>query len=347
MFHPRVTLAEVAAACGITRMTASRALREGTPVAPATRDRVRAAAARLGYRADPFLSGLAEHRHHRRRIARRSATIAYVTQYGRGSHSLNWRSWPMYLGYFEGAQRRAAELGYGLEEFAAPPVGSAGRATAVLAHRGYVGLLMAPTAAALGRTRLGMENFPAVALGNSLRKPRLHSAGPNHYQNVQDLLHELKRRGYQRPGLAVTRALDARSVHRWTASFRSWQELFLPPGNRVAICQPREDRFETDVSRWFEREKPDVVVSAIDRVHEVLVRAGVRFPEDAGAALLSLFPAQFGRLAGFSEDPDAIGTSAVDLLHMLILRNERGVPRQPLGLQVDGTWHDGPTLRAG
>jgi LacI family transcriptional regulator len=326
-------------------MTASRALREGTVVAEATRARVRAEAERLGYRPDPFLAGLSEHRR-RGGGAWRRATLAYVTQYAAGTKFARWRKWPVYRGFFDGAKARAEALGYGLEEFSVSAAGTRTRAERVLANRGYAGLLMAPADSAAGYTRLGLDEFPVVALGYSLRKPRLHHAVSNHYRAVQDVLHEVKKRGYRRPGLAVSRQRDARSMHRWTASFRSWQELYLPASRRVPVCLVDDTEMDAAMPAWFARERPDVVLTVTSAEREVLVRAGWSFPRDAGYAALSLQPGEAGVCAGFSEEPSAVGASAVDLLHLLILRNERGVPEGPLGLLVDGRWHDGPTLRA-
>lgn len=339
----RTTLAEVAAECGVTKMTASRALRGGTVVAEETRVRVKAAAERLGYRPDPFLAGLAEHK--RRSVApERKATLAYVTQYGAGTDFARWREWPVYNSFFTGAKARADALGYGLEEFSVPAAGSRARAERVLMNRGYAGLLMAPAHSAAGYTRLGLADFPVVALGYSLRKPRLHHAVTNHFQAVQDVMHELKRRGFQRVGLAVSRQRDARSAHRWTASFCSWQEMFLPASRRVPPCLSDTGAMDAALPAWFERERPDVVLTVLAWERDVLVRAGWKFPQDAGYAALSLQAHEVGESAGYSEEPLTVGASAVDLLHLLILRNERGVPACPLGLQVDGRWHDGPTL---
>lgn len=57
-----ITLAEVAQRAGVSKITASRALREGTPVAQATRRRILAAAAELGYAPNLLARGLAQNR---------------------------------------------------------------------------------------------------------------------------------------------------------------------------------------------------------------------------------------------------------------------------------------------
>src|SRR5262245_25256178 len=54
--RPPISLRHVAEAAGVSRMTASRALRPGSPVAPAVRERVLAAARDLGYSPDKMVS---------------------------------------------------------------------------------------------------------------------------------------------------------------------------------------------------------------------------------------------------------------------------------------------------
>lgn len=340
MIKRRVTLEDVAVACGLTKMTVSRAIRPNTQVAPATRARVQEAVRRMGYRPDPLLSGLQSHRRGVRQ-GRRSATIAYVTNYPDNA----WRRWPVWSGFYLGAKARADELGYGLEEFAMINSGGAERASKVLHHRGYAGLLLAPSRLPLGFTRLRLEDFPAVAIAHSIRKPRLHYATPDHVHAIQRTMHELKRRGYRRPGLVISSRQDARVERRWSASFRMWQERFLSEENRLALCWAEPADLELAVPRWLEKERPDVVVSDLERMLPLLETLGLVAPREIGYASLSLRPGELGRVAGNCEEAAAVGAAAMDLLRSAIERNERGAPALPCGVHVDGSWHDGLTLR--
>lgn len=69
--HDRATIEDVASAAGVSVATVSRALRDLPNVAASTRERVREAASRLEYRADPAASRLA---------AGRSRSVAVVVQ---------------------------------------------------------------------------------------------------------------------------------------------------------------------------------------------------------------------------------------------------------------------------
>lgn len=342
MAGKRATLAEVAELCGVSVMTASRALRAGTKVAPGTRAAVRAAAEKLGYKSDPFMSVLVNYRRNVR-APRRSATVAYVTNYPPGTP---WRGWPVYGGYFRGARERAEQLGYGLEEFSRAGAGSLRRAEEILHHRGYVGLLLAPTLSAIGHTRLDVGQLPAVALGLSLRLPRLHFAAGDPYRATLDLLHRLKRAGYRRPGFAAVRAHDARTEHRASAAFLGWQALHLPEAERVPCCLLPHEEFGENAPRWFRKWRPDVVVGSEVWPAMVLEKAGVRFPKDAAFATTGLQPEDEPRFSGMLPDAAATGAAAMDLLHSLILRSERGVPEVARGVVVDAAWHPGSTAPA-
>lgn len=339
MSGKRPTLADVAARCGVSTMTASRALRADTKVAPATRAAVRAAAETLGYKADPFLSVLVNYRRNVR-APLRAATIAYVTNYPAGTP---WRDWPIYGGYFRGAKARAEELGYGVEEFSRTAAGSLRRAEDILHHRGFVGLLLAPTMTPAGHTRLDVGALPAVALGLSLRLPRLHFTATDPYRATLDLLHRLKRAGYRRPGFAAVYSHDARLEHRPSAAFRSWQELFGREREAVPPCLLPHDEFAAGLVRWLRKWRPDIVVGSEVWPAMVLEKAGVRFPEDAGFASTGLMPGDAPRYSGMCADAVATGAASVDLLHSLILRGEHGVPEAARGVFVDLTWHPGET----
>ncbi len=339
MQSKRATLAEVAERCGVSTMTASRALRVGTRVSPETRAAVQAAARELGYRSDPFMSVLVNYRRNVR-APRRTATVAYVTNYPAGTP---WRDWPIYGGYFQGARERAEQLGYGTEEFPLGAAGSLRRAEEILHHRGYVGLLLGPTLSAAGHTRLELGELPAVALGRSLRLPRLHYAASDPYRSTLDLLHRLKRLGYRRPGFAAVSSHDARTEHRASAAFLSWQSLHVPEAARVPCCLLTHEEFSRGAPRWFRKWKPDVVVGSEVWAAMVLEKGGVRFPADAAFASPGLQAGDEERFSGMRLDAAATGAAALDLLHSLILRGEGGVPAMARGVSVDALWHAGAT----
>jgi hypothetical protein len=85
----RITLGQVAETCQFSLATVPRALRDHPRIPPSTRQRVREAAERLGYRPDPALSALVAHRESRRRDwqAPRGDVLAFVTRWLFAAHS--------------------------------------------------------------------------------------------------------------------------------------------------------------------------------------------------------------------------------------------------------------------
>jgi len=78
MARGRVTLKDLAAELGLSVAAVSMALRNHRKIAAATRERVKAKAAELGYRPDPTLRALADYRTRRRAAARRWNRVALV-----------------------------------------------------------------------------------------------------------------------------------------------------------------------------------------------------------------------------------------------------------------------------
>lgn len=339
MPQKRPTLADIAARCGVTVMTVSRALRAGTQVAPDTRAKIKAAAKELGYRADPFMSVLVNYRSNLRAPTRR-ATFAYVTNYPAGTQ---WRKWTVFRDFFDGISTRAAELGYGVEEFPLRKAGNLKRAADILRNRGYAGAVLAPSKGPSNHTRLDLSELPSVALGHSLRAPRLNHAVCDVFRATTDLMHRLKRIGYRRPGFAAVYEIDARIEHRASAAFLGWQALFVAADQRLPVCMPPEKNFTEVATAWFNENRPDVVVALGASPAGRLEQSGLVFPRDAGFASLALNADDDPRYSGMKINHRDIGAAAADLLHAQILRGERGVPPLPRGVHVDAAWHAGET----
>jgi len=78
MARERVTLKDLAAELGLSVAAVSMALRNNREIAAATRERVKAKAAELGYRPDPTLRALADYRTRQRAAAARWNQVALV-----------------------------------------------------------------------------------------------------------------------------------------------------------------------------------------------------------------------------------------------------------------------------
>lgn len=336
----RVTLKQIAALTGFHHSTVSRALRGDRALPETTRERIRQAADRLGYRPDPYLAGLIAHRSaHRARRFR--AVLAWVNNW---PERTAWRRWTVFRQVYLGAQRRADDLGYRLEEFwlAAPRLSPA-RAAQVLQTRQINGLLFAPQPEPQGLAGFDFRPFAAVALGQTLRSPALHAVTSDHYQNMTLLVETLRAQGFQRLGYVTTAAGEARTNGQWSSGF-TWA---VTEGGKVT--NPIPPLLQTDdagaVGAWVRRYRPDVIASTcptatLRRLREM----GLRVPQDISLACAALNDdARF--IAGITEHPEIIGAAAVDMVVALLHKDERGVPETARRLTIPGSWTEGPSVR--
>ena len=104
------------------------------------------------------------------------------------------------------------------------------------------------------------------------------------------------------------------------------------------------DWSERTFNRWFKRHRPDAVVSSTTEPLQWLRAAGLRVPGDVGFASLFLAHAARG-CSGFDQNFEQIAAAAVDAVIAQLHRNERGVPKSPQVVLVEGDWVPGRTVR--
>ena len=251
--------------------------------------------------------------------------------------------------YLEGARHRAGEYGYRLEEFPMnqreTPVA---RLTSILWSRGIEGLIFAPLQQRLSgdstrRIEMDIEKFSAVEISETIESPDLDRATSDPYAAMVRTLEELHRLGYRRPGLVLEEALDLRVGGKWTAAFLRMTrgDADLPAPYLVAV--PRQ----LDFDRWFERNRPDAVIS-VDRLGLRLLQGrGAKIPEQVGYASLDLdgdLP-EFPEASGIDQNSRLVGAAAVDLVVAAIQRGQKGIPSHPLRTMVEGSWRNGKSTR--
>ncbi len=340
---PRVSLKDVAEAAGVTRMTVSLALRNHSSIPEVTRARIREHAERLGYLPDPEVARVMGSIRARRR-SHRPTTIAYITAH---ENRFEWRNHPTHLAYHDGAERRAAECGYNLEEFwLGEPGMTARRLGDVIRNRGINGVVVSPFPWAQPLfDEFPWKFFSAVALGYSMVQPALCRACNHQFQSMQLLVAKLWRCGYRRIGFAMERDQNDRVRHNWRGGFMSDDAPL--PGWPVVPFLLHEDWTRDRFAAWLELEKPDVVVTAGPEVERWLAELGLRTPRDIGLANVDLVPVMAEhKVTGINQNSPQVGAAGVDLLITLMNSNERGVPRVPRILMVEGEFVQGKTTRA-
>jgi DNA-binding LacI/PurR family transcriptional regulator len=338
--NPNATLQDVATRAGVHRTTVSLALRDHPRIPAATRERVKAAAAKLGYRINPLVSALMQSRRSGRAVTH--VTLAYVTNY---PTRFGWR--PLHHDrpdYFPGAVERARDFGYKLEHFwLGEPGMTSLRFCDILSARGINGVIVGRLPPGQNTMDLSWSRFSAVALGLTLRAPLLHHVTENHFDAASQGMQRCRERGYRRVGFVFSEANDSPLVgSRWLGAFLEQQRQF-PEKDRLPPC-PAVPADEGAFRTWFERFRPDAVLASHGRpVLAWLERMGRRVPRDVGLIDLAGDHPELA-CGGVYYDPAQLGALAIEMLIGLMHRNETGVPGHQHEILLTGEWRDGKTL---
>ncbi len=327
------TMKDVAREAGVARSTVSLALRNNRSIPPSTRGRIFAAAEKLGYKTNPLVSALMTSLH-ARRVSHRHTVLAYVTT---DPEDAPWRTYRVFLEMREGAERRAEELGYRLDEM---PLRAPGmtpeRFTQILRSRGILGLLIAPLPWGERTIELDFTNFAVMGIDMSVASPPIERVSNDHFQSAVLAVEQCRALGYRRIGLVVSRNLSERLEHRWLAGFHLAQQS-IPTAQRVQSLLPEKT---SDIVRalpgWYRKERPDVVIMG-----EVNPHGHYPLPPKVGMVSLSLEEPARGNLTGIYQDHRRMGAIAIEHLVARLERCEFGPDDRGRLHLVAGKWEAG------
>ncbi len=331
----------VADAAGVHLSTVSLALRNDSRLPEATRVRIRAVAQKLGYAPNPLVSLLMSRV--RRRNAGYRGTLGYIHTVPEGTPKL---SGYVHRNFVGGARRRAAELGYNLDEFFLSDAGAGARQIMrALQARSIAGVVIEHMPSPLCPARrlpFDVTPFATASLGVPLADPPLHYVANDQYMRAIIAAREVLALGYRRPGLVLVNAFDSAMAHRCSAGFWAVQE-YIDGIVRVPICRLK-GREERTFRTWLERHQPDVVLTTHDSIPELIGALGLRVPADIGWVHLDWLP-QLKPAAGVYGNSEHTGAAAVELVVSQLHRGETGPPRHAMHYLVAGSWMPGRTIR--
>jgi LacI family transcriptional regulator len=342
---PRTTLSDIARALGYSKNTISLSLRESPQIPSATRERIRAAAERMGYRPNALVSQLmAQLRSSRTR--RLQAKLALVNA---NLDPQAFRRHPTVPIYVQGCESRAASLGYDFDRFwLHDPELTAERWLRILGTRGIKGLILVglmDTNHLPDRLRSVWERLPCVVTGVRTRDPALSFSCVDHYNLCLNAFVRAQELGYQRPGLVLDPVIDALVESRFSAGYASGQRS-LPRSRQIPAFGDGGDPGRAGAFRaWLDRHRPDVVFTLYNSVIEWIAASGRRIPEDVGVIQLE-WRASRPEIAGMNQHNLVAGEAAVDMVVSQIHSNEAGVREFPRATMIGATWVDGDSVRA-
>lgn len=339
----RVTLADIARATGLGKSTVARVLSRDRHVSPTARERVLTAARRLGYRPDPALRVLAAHRWQRHPPAETS-TLAVITQsVHRPANSPVGTTVNIGHSYLPGLERRARELGYAVDRFDLGSFPRGSRVADVISARGITGIVVTPLIDPQPAFDPDWSQFAGVCCGIGEYLPPLHRVDVSYFSAVRLAWRQCLARGYTRIGGALFRrpGSDHNDSARHAAFlYEQSQQSALAP--RLPICEaPLADR--DAFLRWFERHRPDAIISLNESPYWWLHETGIACPRDVGFCAINHFPGS--TIAGVVRDFDRIAARSIGWLDQLLHHHELGAPATPEEMLIEPAWFEGASLR--
>jgi DNA-binding LacI/PurR family transcriptional regulator len=337
-----VSLAAIAKEAGVSRMTASRALRGRREVAGETRDKVAAAARRLGWKPNPEVGRLM------------GALRAAATGEAEQTLALVWpdasrqqvSSHTTLRLLREGVHARARMLGFGLDEFyLGKKEMNVRQFNRVLSARGIEGLIVAPVSfRAHGHAAIDWGRFSTVVVGAGFVGPAVNRVHNNHFAVIRLAMRKLRHLGYRRIGFLSEPVLASRLDRMMEAAFIMHHNL--PPRDAAGFIYPLRDWHEARFAKWVVNRGVDAVICELPQpewASKALRRHGLAVPRDVGYCTFNWLP-EHPETSGINQRFDAIGGAAVEAVAALFSRHERGIPQVPKTILTTPEWVAGKTL---
>lgn len=334
------SMKDIARLAGVHDSTVSLALRGDPRVSEETRQLVRAAAEKLGYRPNPLVSALMSFRARRRKPAYQME-LAFLAATETKEQWL--RISEAYRRMWQGAKTRAEERGYLLNLYPRNAAQmSLARFAGVLRNRNVHGVVVAPMPTASSQLDVDWTDLSVVELGFTLAKPGFHRVVHDYFHAMLMALRTARSLGYRRVGLLLGSRADEKVHHLWRAAFID-EQIDAPAENRVKpLILPEITGAE--MKAWLKQEKPDAIVTIETKIAvSVLKELKVAVPKDVGLVSLGCY-SENEPIAGIYQAYEEMGATAVDQLVALVQRGERGIPKRTYSTLVGGVWVDGDSL---
>ncbi|MEO7932538.1 MAG: LacI family DNA-binding transcriptional regulator [Chthoniobacterales bacterium] len=337
------SMSDIAKLAGVSKNAVSLALRNDAQISEKTREKIAAIAEKLGYAKNPVVSHLMTQLR-QSRSPRFQASLGLINAH---SDPKAFAQHPTIPTYVAGCRRRAAQLGYVLDEFwLHDPDLDGTRLNRILQARGIRGLVITGL---MKENRLPKrfastwEAFPCVVTGVRTRQPALSFAATDHHMLTMRAFEKALELGYQRPALVLDREIDLLIDGRFSAGIYTAQ-LALPEKQRLKpFYEVNRARNDPDIFwKWFDREKPDAILTLYNVVRHWLEKRGLQIGMEVGLIQME-WRADRPDWAGMNQHNDIVGEAAVEMLVGMLHNGEKGVPVFPRATLVGSSWMDGAT----
>jgi len=330
------TIRDVAAAAGVSKTTASDALRGDHRVAAATRQRVEAAARRLHYRHSPALSRIG------RQQLKRSPDfceilVLVMSESDRVQDRLSTATHPQFRA------EDAEELSLKLTFEWCRDARDLQLCLRSAYQRGVEGILIErwqlPDRDTFEPPPL-LQQFSLVTTADLLEtRLRIDSVGSSHGQAMHLLWSKVREAGCQRIGCIVPEHAPTTPYDRERLAAAMLENANQPSRERLPLCRPTfaSEGVAEQVAAWVKKHQPEAIIgySAGDYWHHAR-----ELPFAAQVVAKRDLPL----ISGIRREAWRVGRTALKLLRDKIILRQRGFSEEPLQLLITRRWHPGQTL---
>ncbi len=342
------TMDDVAAEAGVHPTTVSMALRAHPSIPAATRERIVAAARRIGYVRDPLLDAFNYHRLSKL-AAKQAPSIAFVVDANSSPYFFGSAYHPL---VYEGVRAVAEAQHLSVEIF---PLGTremtATRLNTIIASRGISGVLLSTFTPATQGIELDWDSYSAVKIESHHLLPQLDVVSNDQCQAARLCMRKLRELGYRRIGLATARDDESRLQDNFSSGVLV-EQAELPDSECVPPLlfeRAGIDKIAAQLVDWVRTYSIDAIMS---NWHELLTlvpgesprisATPLRVPDDLAFASLDV-PSDSSHMGGIVQNHRLVGMRAMEQLGVLVKTYHRGAPDNPSATYVPGFWRDGAT----
>ncbi len=318
----RVTLADVGRHCGVSAMTVSCVVRGVQCVKEATRKKVEAAIAELGYTSDPALRALASYR---TKVAQKNTTYRSTIAY------LDFEPSEYSQAMFDLTGEEAERLGYKIEYFQMPrSLREREQLSRKLWTQGIRGILLGPAQEIFPLDGFVMDEFAFVGLGAFHHSPAVDCVCPDYFRGLYLAAEECQKEGFRHIALYVVDFLEARTDHRWLGAYHAFcDHNEMSP--RIWLYGKDSKHGQKEFSQWLKDQEIDVVLTLGDNPFA---------DQSSRVRFVSLndwnVPSDWGYV-GTSKQ--MMLQEAIRLLDQQLQHQEYGSPQWPKKISIASQWY--------
>lgn len=331
-----VSLEDIAEKAGYHRTTVSRALKNDPRLSKATIDKIQKIAQQMGFRVNPFISSMMTQRANKIRLSHAGTIAVILPKKEEEIDTLH------YIGQqsIRGILGRARERGFTCDTFDLSDKNlNLNRIGHILKARGISGLCFAPMIKPDNHLSMDWENIAVSAVGHSIKSPPLSRSCHHQYHGMIIALEAIRNLGYKRIGFSLSPGVSKRVDDAWLSAFLKIR--YYQPDIHMDIAMPDQHNPQ-EIKDWIHRESLQIILSDSSYYTKYIQEAGLSVPGDVAYASLAWDPKDT-RCAGINQHSDQVGAAGIDLLIAQLQRNERGLPKHPRTIMVEGSWMDGET----